>query len=222
MEQAVKQRLVGAAVLTALAVITLPMIFDTGRPPGVQVQETMPPAPEYPAVTTLEAKQVELPADRPTVEPVPVSDMYAMNNDQPTEPAAPIPATTSASSSVASNSKPVSAASSSAKPSSTSSSAAGLPPLPAAPGGKLDASGIPESWVVQVAAMSDRSKADALIAKLKSNGYAAFAHTTRDSAGETIRVFVGPKIDRAQAVKIKQKIDREMSLQTMVKPFSPK
>ena len=73
-----------------------------------------------------------------------------------------------------------------------------------------------------MAAMSDRSKADALIAKLKLNGYAAFAHTTHDSAGDTIRVFVGPKIDRTQAVKIKQKIDREMSLQTMVKPFSPK
>ena len=70
--------------------------------------------------------------------------------------------------------------------------------------------------------MSDHNKADALIAKLKLNGYAAFAHTAHDSAGDTIRVFVGPKLDRAQAVKIKQKIDREMSLQTMVKPFSPK
>lgn len=213
MEQAVKQRLVGAAVLTAIAVITLPMIFDTERPPGVQVQETMPPAPEYPAVAMPEPKPVELPADRPTADPVPVSDMYAMNNDQQADadsvPATPVTTSSAATPAVA-------------NPKTASSSAASLPPLPAAPGGKLDASGIPESWVVQVAAMSDRSKADALIAKLKLNGYAAFAHTTHDSAGDTIRVFVGPKIDRAQAVKIKQKIDREMSLQTMVKPFSPK
>lgn len=208
MEQAVKQRLVGAAVLTAIAVITLPMIFDTERPPGVQVQETMPPAPDYPAVTMPEPKPVELPADRPTADPVPVSDMYAMNNDQPADVDSAPTSTSPATSSAVTTPK--------------TSAAANLPPLPAAPGGKLDASGIPESWVVQVAAMSDRSKADALIAKLKSNGYAAFAHTTHDSAGDTIRVFVGPKIDRAQAVKIKQKIDREMSLQTMVKPFSPK
>jgi DedD protein len=213
LEQAVKQRLVGAAVLTALAVITLPMIFDTERPPGVQVQETMPPAPEYPAVAMPEPKPVELPADRPTADPVPVSDMYAMNNDQQAD-ADSVPATPATTSSAATPAV--------ANPKTASSSAASLPPLPAAPGGKLDASGIPESWVVQVAAMSDRSKADALIAKLKLNGYAAFAHTTHDSAGDTIRVFVGPKIDRAQAVKIKQKIDREMSLQTMVKPFSPK
>jgi DedD protein len=213
LEQAVKQRLVGAAVLTAIAVITLPMIFDTERPPGVQVQETMPPAPEYPAVAMPEPKPVELPADRPTADPVPVSDMYAMNNDQQAD-ADSVPATPATTSSAATPAV--------ANPKTASSSAASLPPLPAAPGGKLDASGIPESWVVQVAAMSDRSKADALIAKLKLNGYAAFAHTTHDSAGDTIRVFVGPKIDRAQAVKIKQKIDREMSLQTMVKPFSPK
>jgi DedD protein len=203
LEQAVKQRLVGAAVLTAIAVITLPMIFDTERPLGVQVQETMPPAPEYPAVTMPEPKPVELPADRPTADPVPVADMYAMNNDRPVDADAAPPTTPAV-----------------ANPKVTSTTS--LPPLPAAPSGKLDASGIPESWVVQVAAMSDRSKADALIAKLKLNGYAAFAHTTHDSAGDTIRVFVGPKIDRAQAVKIKQKIDREMSLQTMVKPFSPK
>ncbi|HQQ63953.1 MAG TPA: SPOR domain-containing protein, partial [Pseudomonadales bacterium] len=37
MEQAVKQRLVGAAVLTALAVITLPLVFDTRRPETVRV-----------------------------------------------------------------------------------------------------------------------------------------------------------------------------------------
>lgn len=211
MEQAVKQRLAGAAVLTALAVITLPLIFDTERAPGVQVQEAIPPAPEYPAVTMPEPQTVAPPADRPTAEPVPVADMYPMSNDQPAPAtdAAPVPAptTTAAVTAVAS---PVPQAS------------ANLPPLPAAPVAKLDASGVPESWVVQVAAMSDRNKADALIAKLKLNGYAAFAHTTRDSAGEVIRVFIGPKLDRAQAVKIKQKIDREMSLQTMVKPFSPK
>ena len=202
MEQAVKQRLAGAAVLTALAVITLPLIFDTERAPGVQVQETIPVAPEYPEVVTPEPKPVELPADRPVGEPVPVADMYAMNSDQPADANDSLDAA------------PVAAA----IPAATTS----LPPLPAAPGGKLDASGVPESWVVQVAAMSDRSKADALIAKLKLNGHAAFAHTTHDSAGDVIRVFVGPKLDRAQAVKTKKKIDREMSLQTMVKPFSPK
>lgn len=212
MEQAVKQRLVGAAVLAAIAVITLPMVFDAERPPGVQVQESIPPAPEFPAVTMPEPQPVQLPADRPAGDPVPVADMYQMNSEPPAEASvAPAPATTQ------SPPQPTPAA-----PAASTSATTNLPPLPAAPGGKLDATGIPESWVVQVAAMSDRKKADSLIAKLKLNGYAAFAHTSHETVGDTIRVFVGPKLDKAQAVKMKQKLDREMGTQTMVKPFSPK
>jgi DedD protein len=204
LEQAVKQRLVGAAVLAALAVITLPMIFDTERPPGVQVQETMPPAPEYPAVTMPEPKPVELPADRPAGDPVPVADMYPMGDESAVtstdEPAAVMPVA----------------------PTKSAPQSTALPALPASPGGKLDANGVPQSWVVQVAAMSDPKKADSLIADLKLKGYPAFTHLTHDSGGDTIRVFVGPKLDKAQAVKTKQKLDREMSIQSMVKPFSPK
>ncbi|HQQ75411.1 MAG TPA: SPOR domain-containing protein [Pseudomonadales bacterium] len=211
MEQAVKQRLVGAAVLAAIAVITLPMVFDAERPPGVQVQESIPPAPEFPAVTMPEPQPVQLPADRPAGDPVPVADMYQMNSEPPADASvAPAPATQSPP-------QPTPPA-----PAANASATANLPPLPAAPGGKLDATGIPESWVVQVAAMSDRKKADSLIAKLKLNGYAAFAHTSHEAAGDTIRVFVGPKLDKAQAVKMKQKLDREMGIQAMVKPFSPK
>ncbi|HSC76254.1 MAG TPA: SPOR domain-containing protein [Pseudomonadales bacterium] len=208
MEQAVKQRLVGVAVLAALAIITLPLIFDTERPPGVQVPETMPPAPVFPPVATPQPKPVELPADRPAGDPVPVADMYSMGDkpaatstDEADEPAVATPV---------------------APPTTSKTPPAVLPPLPTAPGGKLDATGVPQSWVVQVAAMSDPKKADSLIADLKLKGYPAFTHLTHDSAGDTYRVFVGPKLDKAQAVKMKQKLDRELSIQSMVKPFSPK
>jgi DedD protein len=87
LEQAVKQRLVGAVVLTALAVITLPMIFDTERPQGVQVEEVMPPAPEFPAVATPEPQPVALPPDRPAGDPVPVAEMYQMAGDPPADTA---------------------------------------------------------------------------------------------------------------------------------------
>lgn len=212
MEQAVKQRLVGAAVLTALAVITLPMVFDTERAPGVQVRETMPPAPTYPEIAINEPKPVALPEDRPAGDPVPVADMYKMDSEQAAD------TSDVAVGPVVANDQPVT---SPAQPASVPQ-ASSLPPLPAAPGGKLDPTGVPESWVVQVAAMSDRSKADSLIAKLKLNGYAAFSHVSHDAKGDTIRVLVGPKLDKAQAVRMKQKLDREMGMQTMVKPFSPK
>ena len=210
MEQAVKQRLVGAVVLTALAVITLPMIFDTERPQGVQVEEVMPPAPEFPAVATPEPQPVALPLDRPAGDPVPVAEMYQMAGDPPADTA-----DKTAEPVVAAVAPPAQPAASQALP-------APPPPLPAAPGGKLDTTGMPESWVVQVAAMSDRKKADALMADLKLKGYPAFFHISHDAKGDTIRIFVGPKLDKKQAISMKQKLDREMGLQTMVKPFSPR
>jgi DedD protein len=217
LEQAVKQRLVGVAVLAAFAAMLLPVVFDAERPPGVQVTEVIPPVPEYPPVVTPDPTPVDLPVDRPAPEPTPVDEMYQMANDEQSEvvqPAAMTPATIPPATSPPA-SQPASATK--AKPSAND-----LPPLPAAPGGKLDATGVPESWVVQVAAMSDPKKADSLIADLKLKGYPAFSHVTRDAKGDTIRIFVGPKLDKAQAAKLKQKLDREMGAQTMLKPFKPK
>lgn len=207
MEQAVKQRLVGAMVLAAIAAVTLPIIFDAERPLGVQVPETIPPAPTYAPVTVQPAQPVALPADRPTEEPTPVADMYAMNQDVDTKPATVEP--------VAAEQKP-STAVAPAVPNGKS-----VPAVPTASGGKLNKHGTPEAWVVQVAAMSDQQKVDALVAELKLRGHTVFTRTTQDGAAKTTRVYVGPKLDKAQALKIKQRIDSEQKLQTMVKPFSP-
>jgi len=50
MEQALKQRLVGAAVLVALAVILVPMVLDGGyRPPPHTPRNDMAPMPQEPA-----------------------------------------------------------------------------------------------------------------------------------------------------------------------------
>ena len=50
MEQALKQRLVGAAVLVALAVILVPMVLDGGyRPPTHTPRNDMAPMPQEPA-----------------------------------------------------------------------------------------------------------------------------------------------------------------------------
>ncbi len=193
-------------VLAAIAAVTLPVIFDAERPQGVQVPETIPPAPVYSPVVTQPAQPVALPADRPTEEPTPVADMYAMSRDADTQPAAEPVA----------EEKPSTAAVAPAAPNGKS-----IPPVPPAPRGKLNKHGTPEAWVVQVAAMSDQKKVDALVAELKLRGHTVFTRTTQDGAAKTTRVYVGPKLDKAQALKIKQRIDSEQKLQTMVKPFSP-
>lgn len=212
MEQAVKQRLVGAAVLAALAVITLPMVFDTRRPDAVRVPEIIPAQPNLPNIVVAEPQPV---APLDATPPVPVSEMYHLDGEKavPTDDVsqvAPAPVAQPASSATAVKGA---AAQTSAKP---------LPPVPPAPGGKLNTAGMPEAWVVQVAAMSDKKKADALIAQLKLNGQPAFSAVTHGEKGDTIRVFIGPKLDKAKAVHIKQQVDKDMGLQTMVVPFAPK
>lgn len=236
LEQAVKQRLVGVAVLAALAVITLPMIFDTERPPAVQVPEDIPPRPVMPEVAMPAPQPVELPADRPPGEPVPVGQMYQMAGDEPADTSdidippggvaddtlraiAPgVAASTAPQPVVSPPVEPVQTPAPVPPPVTQSAPPANsLPPLPAAPASKLDAHGLPEGWVVQVAALSDAKKADSLVAQLKLDGYPAF---TRKQDGTT-RVLVGPKADKAQAVRLKQQLDREMKIQTMVKQFKP-
>ncbi len=201
-------------MLAAIAAVTLPVIFDAERAPSVQVPEIIPPAPVYPPVVTEPAKPVALPPDRPTEEPTPVADMYSMAKDgeEKAEAAVELPPTAPATvtKEVAPAVAPVVAT---GKP---------IPAVPPAPGGKLNANGTPEGWVVQVAALSDQNKVETLMADLKLRGHTVFKRTTADAAGKkTTRVYVGPKLDKAQAVKIKQQIDREQKLQTIVKPFAP-
>ncbi len=205
MEQAVKQRLVGAVVLAALAVITLPLIFDAERSIDVLVPESVPPRPEMPAFVVEEPKPVATLSDNP----VPIGDMYRMDSAQPVDDTAPPEA-----------SVPITPAATTSPIAKTAVTA--LPPVPPAPGGKLQANGMAEAWAVQVAAMSDRKKADALIAQLKLNGLPAYSVIGKSEKGETVRVFIGPKLDKAQAVKIKQQVDKEMGLNTMVVPFTPR
>lgn len=216
MEQAVKQRLVGAMVLAAIAAVTLPIIFDAERPPGVQVPETIPPAPVYQPVVTQPAQPVALPPDRPTEEPTPVADMFAMNQDaDPHAQAEPATAPNTAQQKVSEQKNTAAVAPAVANGKS-------VPAVPAAPGGKLNQHGTPEAWVVQVAAMTDKQKIDQLQASLKLRGHTVFTRTMSDSKGNKItRVYVGPKLDKAQALKLKQQIDSEQKLQSIVKPFGP-
>ena len=235
LEQVVRQRLVGAAVLMTLTVVALPLMFDMERTAPIRVTETMPPRPEVPIIKHEMPKLVEpLQAN-----PVPVADMYALNGEaesgasSPTAGEGVVPKTDVA---VEATAKPVVSLAAvqatavqvepskaaqtkpsvpSAKPVTTP-----LPPIPAAPGGKLDSKGVPEAWAVQVAAMSDKTKADLMIKQLKDKGFAAFAVAGKTASGSTVRVFIGPKLDKAAAVKVKKSVDQAMGLQTMVVPFA--
>jgi len=75
MNQALKQRLVGAVVLVALAVIFLPALFNGGRPKQLDTLKDVPPMP---VVTSLVVQEPTRPKGIAQDSAVPASEMYAM------------------------------------------------------------------------------------------------------------------------------------------------
>ncbi|MFK7702569.1 SPOR domain-containing protein [Pseudomonas caspiana] len=212
-----KQRMVGALVLIAVAVIFLPMLF-TRQDETRHVQVDAPAAPQAPVAPQVQVQPVPVPEPQvPTQEPVPGDDEIAAQTQAPSMPIAPAPpevkpATPSAAKPAT---KPVT------PPAPTSAPTPAAPPAqaatkPAAPSG-VDANGLSVSWSVQLASMSNRANADNLQKTLRTQGYNAYIRT----ANGVNRVFVGPLIERAEADRLRDQLDKQQKLKGIVVRFQP-
>lgn len=77
----------------------------------------------------------------------------------------------------------------------------------------------PEAWIVQVASLSSRDKAEALVQRLRHKGYPAVLHPQ----GGMFKVQVGPELNRAVADSIKSRMaaDPELKLSGWVQAYKP-
>ncbi|AYN15176.1 cell division protein [Pseudomonas monteilii] len=215
LDKGIKQRMVGALVLVALAVIFLPMLFsreDEMR----QVHVEAPQAPAMPSLPEVKVEPVAVPEpqaipEEPQQPPVVVDESTTPASTpsqpitpspqiqaqvQPAKPQAPAPKV---------EPKPVAA------PAPTVAVA-----KPAAPS-KVDVNGLPVSWSIQLASLSNRAGAEKLQQTLRSQGYNAYIR----SAGGMNRVYVGPLIERAEAERTRDAINRQNSLKGFVVRFQP-
>lgn len=197
------QRIVGALVLVALAVIFVPMLFnreDAAR----EVVVDAPPMPETPPAPVIETQPVEVP--EPAAEPFP-EDYEIVEEGPAAEPSAsadPDPAP------VKPEPAPVTPEPATAEQSS--------PAATAAPEEKrLDAANLPVSWSIQLASLSSRENADKLQKTLRSQGYNAYIRT----ADGMNRVFVGPLVERAEADRLRDQLQRQQKLNGFVVRFKP-
>ncbi|WP_440061078.1 SPOR domain-containing protein [Pseudomonas syringae] len=210
LDNVVKQRMVGALVLIAVAVIFLPMLF-TREDETRQVQVEASSAPHAPAVSQVKVDPVPVP--EPQVlpqEPVPGDADMGSNNQPPAMPIAPAPTAPA----TAPASKP--AAKPTPAPAPAATAPAPAPAKPAAPAG-VDANGLSISWSVQLASMSNRANADNLQKTLRTQGYNAYIRT----ADGVNRVFVGPLIERAEADRLRDQLDKQQKLKGIVVRFQP-
>ncbi|SEQ63733.1 DedD protein [Pseudomonas sp. NFACC02] len=218
LDKAYKQRMVGALVLIAIAVIFLPMLFSR-QDEARHVQVDAPAAPQAPAVSQVKVEPVPVPEQQPLPqEPVPTDEELAhpsqptVNQQPPSMPIAPAPAKPVASA-------PAAKAAPSPAPAKQASAPAQAPATaaPAAEPNRVDANGLSITWAVQVASLSNRANADNLQKTLRTQGYNAYIRTS-DGVN---RVFVGPLIERAEADRLRDQLDKQQKLKGIVVRFVP-
>ena len=216
LDNAYKQRMVGALVLVALAVIFLPMLFSR-QDEQRQISVEAPAAPQAPAVPQVQVEPVAVPEPQNLPqEPVP-SDEEIAQQQTPSMPIAPsVPSTPIAPAAppvVAS--KPVTAPAP-PKP-AIAPSAAPATAKPDASQSRVDANGLSVSWSVQLASLTSRQSAESLQKSLRSQGYNAYIRTAEGKN----RVFVGPLIERAEADRLRDLLSRKQNLKGFVVRFQP-
>ena len=172
MEQALKQRLIGAVVLLAIAVIFLPVLFDRKHLEPIDTRTQIPPEPQIKQVVIEEpvVPEIESPAPKPEemFEPEEVDE---------------------------------------------------APVIAEKPG--LDSQGLVKSWVLQVASFRDTQHANALKRKLTAANYTAFSRESKFKNGTVFRVYVGPKLDKAELLRIKSKVDSDFNVSSLLLEFRP-
>ena len=213
LDSAYKQRMVGALVLVALAVIFLPMLFSR-QDEQRQVVVEAPVAPQVPVVPQVQVEPVVVPEPQalPEEEPVPSDAEIAAQTapSMPVQPSVPVV-------------KPAPAPVVAAKPAAPAPAPKPVAPQPAAPGkpdvgqSRIDPNGLPISWSIQLASLANRESADALQKKLRAQGYNAYIR----SADGKNRVFIGPLIERAEADRLRDLLGRQQNLNGFVVRFQP-
>ncbi|MEV1955500.1 SPOR domain-containing protein [Pseudomonas aeruginosa] len=217
LERGLKQRIVGALVLIALAVIFLPMLF-TREDESRQVVVEAPPRPQAPAMPSVEVQPTEVPELQPGEEdiaPEIVEEGYPAAAGQPSQPIGGLPATPPATQPPAQAQAQAQAPSASPPPSQPQPPAA--PPSPPPVEKRLDANNLPQSWSVQLASLSNRARAEELQKTLRSQGYNAYIR----SFDGMNRVFVGPVIQRAEADRLRDQLSKQQKLNGFVVRFQP-
>ena len=172
-DDGLKQRLIGAVVLLALAVIFLPVLFHRDHLEPVSSVTQIPPEPEIKSVN------IEPPSKPEVVDLAPEPRVMYTPNE--------------------------------AQQATVEPESMGLTPA-----------GQVKSWVLQVASFREASHAKALTQKLLKAGYTAYSRQSQYKNGSVVRVYIGPKLDKSELVKIKEDVDAAYDVSSMVLEFKAK
>ena len=197
MDRALKERIIGAAVLVLVVVLVVPVFLDGPPEEGGVVSERVP----LPGQADQETRTVVLDRDRSS--PVPAGDGGEPADTTPRPQPAPVQAATQP--------EPESEPEPEPEPTRPDTDPEKAPPQAAADSSSTG------MWAVQLGSFGNAENAERLAADLRSKGHAAFLSQVSTSAGQRHRVRIGPQKDRAAAEAVAAKL-REAGHEVKVLP----
>jgi DedD protein len=219
LDEKLKQRLVGAAVLVALAIIFLPSLLHRDERIVIDTTSQIPTPPpvskpiSIPKPVKPEGIQASPPPEKlfqPEVVENTPPDTQSLNPQDDTEEkessnkiAATVPAKTDAKTSAAIKTKP----------------SAAIKPKAQEP--KLNVAGLPIGWVIQVASLKTLESAKTLSKRLEKEDYRSYHRSVSTDKGQFFRVFIGPYIEQKRANEIKAAVDKAYKVNSRVLRFNP-
>ena len=217
METPLKQRLIGAAVLAALAIIFLPMLLkgpDVKDPDAAEVPLSMPAAPGDAFETRelpLTAPEGATPADGVLgMKPAPAADAAPVPVPGGAAPGVGDAAPAADGDAVATAPEPA-AAPAAVPPVQPADTVASKPAAPASPAAEVSAAPAEVaagSHALTVGTFANATSAATLAARLRAAGLAVMSERVTLASGTATRVRVGPFASRAAAEAARQRVEQ--------------
>ena len=183
MDRALKERIIGAAVLVVFVVLVVPVFLD-GPPQSGEIVSERVPLPGQAAEGETRTVVLDRDRDEPVPVPAPVTEPEA-EQAQPVKPESkpePEPETTPEP-----EPKPEPAKPATQQPAPAGDSPTGM-------------------WAVQLGSFGNQQNAERLAADLRKQGFAAFLSQLSTGSGELHRVRIGPQKDRESAEAMAERL----------------
>ena len=185
MDRALKERIIGAAVLVVIVVLVVPVFLD-GPPESGEIVSERVPLPGQ--AVEGETRTVVLERDRD--EPVPTASVEP-------ETRQPEPVQASAAAESKPDPDPVPEPKQEPKPE---------PAKPATQQATPAAESTTGMWAVQLGSFGNEENAERLAADLRKQGFAAFLSQLSTGSGQLHRVRIGPQKDRESAEAMAERL----------------
>ena len=183
MDRALKERIIGAAVLVVFVVLVVPVFLD-GPPQSGEIVSERVPLPGQAAEGETRTVVLDRDRDEPVPVPAPVTEPET-ERAQPVQPESkpePEPETTPEP-----EPKPEPAKPATQQPAPAGDSPTGM-------------------WAVQLGSFGNQQNAERLAADLRKQGFAAFLSQLSTGSGELHRVRIGPQKDRESAEAMAERL----------------